>query len=161
VIADIEDKIESVFLFPATLVVMKSPGYISTILGSCISVCLFDKINKTGGINHFMLPFWNGDGLPTPKYGNIAIEKLVEKMIHIGSKKENLIAKVFGGGNMIKSQTGSFSIGKNNANLAFEMLRDLKIPVLSHSTGGIHARKIVFNSFTGEVIHRYVISSKN
>ena len=89
---------ETIYLYPAALVVPKKPTIVHTILGSCVSVCLFDKKNNFGGINHFMLPLWNGNGLASPKYGNIAIEKLYENMLQTGSEHKNLIAKVFGGG---------------------------------------------------------------
>jgi len=48
-----------------------------------------------------MLPLWNGEGLASPKYGNIAIEKLIERMLYLGSRKANLQAKIFGGGEVI------------------------------------------------------------
>lgn len=151
------DKIlDNIYLYPAALIVPDKPSLVHTILGSCVSVCLYDKVKKTGGINHFMLPLWNGDGLATPKYGNIAIEKLVEKLSITGSRKEHLIAKVFGGGEVIDYSSKAFNIGLRNINIAFEILSELSIPVVSQSTGGKHGRKIVFNSHTGEVIHRFV-----
>jgi chemotaxis protein CheD len=156
------DKIlENIYLYPASLVVPERPSYVHTILGSCVSVCFYDKVNKTGGINHFMLPLWNGEGLATPKYGNIAIEKLMEKLIFAGSKKEHLVAKVFGGGEVIEYSSKAFNIGLRNITVAFEILGELRIPVVSQSTGGKQGRKIIFNTHTGEVIHRFVKSSDN
>jgi chemotaxis protein CheD len=92
------DQISTHFLYPSALFASRERHKVSTILGSCVAVCLYDPIAQIGGINHFMLPFWNGQGLASPKYGNIAIERLVEKMISLGCKKNNLKAKVFGGG---------------------------------------------------------------
>jgi chemotaxis protein CheD len=156
----VEKKSVNVYLYPAAMVAMDVSGFVHTILGSCVSVCLYDKIRKKGGINHYMLPLWNGDGLPTPKYGNIAIEKLVEKMIISGSKKEHLVAKIFGGGEVIESMNQSFNIGKKNIAIAFDLLAEFKIPVIAQSTGGTLGRKIIFNTYSGEVIHRYVKSTK-
>ena len=68
------------YLYPSALFAEKTPFMVDTVLGSCVAVCLFDNQLKIGGINHYMLPFWNGNGLASPKYGNIATEKLVEKM---------------------------------------------------------------------------------
>ncbi|MBN2347716.1 MAG: chemotaxis protein CheD [Bacteroidales bacterium] len=153
-----DNNYNSIYLYPAALIVRDSPFYVTTILGSCISVCLYDKTKNTGGINHFMLPLWNGEGLPTPKFGNIAIQKLLDKMCIMGSKKEHLIAKVFGGGEVIECHSQFFNIGKKNINIAFEMLNELGIPVISQSIGGKLGRKIVFNTHTGEVIHRFVKS---
>ena len=65
-----------------------TPTVVTTILGSCVSVCFSDPVMKMGGINHYMLPYWNGQGLASPKFGNIAIEKLLEKMISMGVIKE-------------------------------------------------------------------------
>lgn len=144
------------FLYPAGLFVSRSGQLISTVLGSCVAVCLWDRILKYGGMNHFMLPLWNGKGLASPKYGNIAIEKLYEKMIKMGCNKYNLKAKVFGGGDVISSDNNVFQIGKRNIIIAEEVLEELKIPVISSSTGGEKGRKILFNTATGEVIHRYV-----
>jgi chemotaxis protein CheD len=155
----VEKILDVIYLYPAALVVPDKPAFVHTILGSCVSVCLFDKVKKTGGINHFMLPLWNGDGLATPKFGNIAIEKLIEKMKLAGSKKEHLIAKVFGGGEVIEYSSKTFNIGLRNITIAFEILNELKIPVVSQSTGGKLGRKIIFNTHTGEVIHRYVKQS--
>ena len=144
------------FLYPAELYVSKTPFQINTILGSCVSVCLFDPVTNIGGMNHFMLPYWNGQGLASPKYGNIAIEKLIDKLISMGCNKMNLKAKIFGGGEVIESNIQSFNIGKKNIVIAFDMLRELKIPIVAQSVGGNFGRKIIFNTYTGEVIHRFV-----
>ncbi|MBN1181244.1 MAG: chemotaxis protein CheD [Bacteroidales bacterium] len=144
------------FLYPAAIFVSKNPFLVNTILGSCVSVCLYDHTLKIGGINHFMLPFWNGQGLPTPKYGNIAIEKLIEKMELLGSKRFNIIAKVFGGGEVIDNQTTQFNIGERNINLALSLLDEYKIPIIGSSLGGKKGRKIQFNTSTGEVKQKYI-----
>ena len=96
------EDVKTHFLYPSSLFASNEPHIVSTILGSCVAVCLFDATTKIGGINHYMLPFWNGQGLASPKYGNIAIERLLEKMIALGCKKSNIRAKVFGGGRLLK-----------------------------------------------------------
>lgn len=144
------------FLYPAAIHASSSPCMINTILGSCVAVCLYDQINRSGGMNHFMLPLWNGQGLASPKYGNIAIEKLLEKMISVGSKKSNLIAKVFGGGEVIDTQHTRFNIGHRNIDMAVQILDELRIPVKSSSLGGKLGRKISFNTYTGSVSQRYI-----
>jgi len=150
---------DSLYLYPAGLHADNTPRIIHTILGSCVSVCLYDKVRKTGGINHYMLPLWNGNGLATPKFGNIAIERLIDNMIFNGSRNEHLAAKVFGGAAVLDSTLPSFHIGERNIEIAFEILRDRKIPIVAQSTGGRLGRKIVFNTHTGEVTQRYVKSS--
>ncbi len=146
------------FLYPSAIFVTKQPYIINTILGSCVAVCMWDKVLKFGGINHYMLPFWNGQGLASPKYGNIAIEKLIEKMIGLGSNKKNLIAKVFGGGEIIETQQNIFNIGERNIKLAEEILFKENIPIKSLSVGGNMGRKIIFYTFTGEIRQKYIIN---
>jgi len=154
-------EIQQYFLYPSTLFASRTPTKVNTILGSCVAICLYDPILKIGGINHFMLPLWNGQGLASPKYGNIAAEKLVDKMLSLGSQKNNLIAKVFGGGEVIESSIKVFNIGSRNIAIAHEMLEEFKIPIVAKSVGGKLGRKLEFNSFTGEVKQRYIDKDAN
>lgn len=144
------------FLYPSTLFVSREPALVNTILGSCVAVCFYDSYLKYGGINHFMLPLWNGQGLASPKFGNIAINKLLQKMLYIGSSQQNLIAKVFGGANVIETNNVQFMIGDRNVAVALDMLRELQIQIVSHSIGGNLGRKIQFNTATGEVKQRII-----
>lgn len=147
---------DSYFLYPSALFATQKPYYISTILGSCVAVCLWDPKLKYGGMCHYMLPLWNGEGLASPKYGNIAIEKLIEKITLFGSKKENLIAKIFGGGDIFQRRLNQFNIGDKNIWMARNMLSDQKISIISSSVGGELGRKIIFNTHNGEVKHRFI-----
>lgn len=126
---------------------------VTTVLGSCVAVCLFDETTGIGGINHYMLPFWNGKELASPKYGNIAIESLIKKIEHLGCKRENLVAKVFGGANQLDHKLG---VGQRNIKIAEELLVDLKIKVVAKSLGGHKGRKLNFNTSTGEVFMKYI-----
>lgn len=144
------------FLYPAELFVSKTPYQVNTILGSCVSVCLFDPVLQIGGINHFMLPYWNGQGLASPKYGNIAIDRLVDKLIALGSNKNNIKAKIFGGGEVIETNIVQFHIGQRNIEVARALLEELKIPIVSSSVGGKLGRKIEFYTSTGDVRQKYV-----
>lgn len=146
----------SYFLYPSAIYVSREPHFINTILGSCVAVCMWDKVIKFGGMSHFMLPLWNGDGLASPKYGNIAIEKQLEKMTSLGSKKYHIVAKIFGGGEVIDMERQHFHIGERNIQLAQEMLDEIKIPIISSSVGGKFGRKIIMNTLTGEIKQRYV-----
>ena len=148
------------FLYPSTLFASKEPYVINTILGSCIAVCLFDPVLKIGGMNHYMLPNWSGNDLVSPKYGNIAIEKLIEKMLLLGSKKSNLTAKVFGGGDLISPEKNSLYIGDRNTKVAEIMLVEHKIPIIASSTGGNRGRKILFYTGTGEVRHKFLVKTQ-
>jgi chemotaxis protein CheD len=143
------------YLYPGAIFTHHKPHEVSTVLGSCVSVCLWDSHLKIGGINHFMLPFWNGDGLASPKYGNIAIEKLIEKMMALGSRKTNLAAKVFGGAKQL--ETGNFfNVGERNIAIASELLKEYNIAIASQNTGGDRGRKLIFRTHSGEVFMKFV-----
>lgn len=144
------------YLYPSTLYVSASPVIINTVLGSCVAVCFYDPVLKIGGMNHFMLPVWSGSGLASPKFGNIAIEKLLEKMQSSGSLKYNLKAKIFGGSDILSTYRSLFNIGERNIELAREMLLEFNVPIISSSVGGKLGRKIKFNTHTGEVSLSYI-----
>lgn len=151
-----EGQIPVHFLYPANLYAPREPYLINTILGSCVAVCLFDPIFHIGGMNHYMLPLWNGQGLPSPKYGNIAIERLINKLEANGAKREHLKAKVFGGGEVLQTSSGGFKIGPRNIEIAWQLLEKFKISVVASHTGGNLGRKIQLNSQTGEVKLRMI-----
>jgi chemotaxis protein CheD len=134
----------------------KEDFVVDTILGSCVAVCLFDQRLKIGGINHYMLPMWNGEGLATPKYGNVANEVLFERMIALGSHQKDLIAKVFGGANQMGA---AMNVGERNFAVAIEQLDKWRLPIKAESLGGGIGRKIRFNTATGEVLMKFLSSS--
>jgi chemotaxis protein CheD len=138
------DNLPAYYLYPANLFVSPEKYLINTLLGSCVAICLFDPISKIGGMNHYMLPLWNGEGLASPKYGNIAIEKLLESMLKHGARKHNIIAKIFGGGEVIETHHHYFNIGKRNIDLAHSFLSELKIPIKQKALEGNSAGKFNF-----------------
>ena len=151
----------SFFLHPSGLIVGSDAQWIVTVLGSCVSVCFFDKRRNIGGINHFMLPLWNGDGLESPKYGNVAILQLLSQMLDYGAKKEDIVCKLFGGAEVLNNMQSVYHVGQQNIELAFKMLAELNIPVISSSTGGQLGRKILFNTSTGEVLQKYLVKTSH
>jgi len=144
------------FLYPSTFFASKDPYVVKTILGSCVAICLWDPVSRIGGINHYMLPNWSGNDLPSPKYGNIAIDKLLEKLAQLGARKENLKAKIFGGGELIESKANGAYIGERNIRVARMILEEKKIPIVASSTGGKKGRKILFFTDSGEVRHKFL-----
>ncbi|MBP8790586.1 MAG: chemotaxis protein CheD [Breznakibacter sp.] len=145
------------FLYPSSLFASKEPYMVKTILGSCVAICLWDKRLKIGGINHYMLPSWNGNDLASPKYGNIALDKLIERLQAMGSRVEDLQAKIFGGGELLDSGKGnSIVIGERNIRVARLMLEERKIPIVASSIGGKRGRKILFFTDSGEVRHKFL-----
>ncbi len=137
------------------------PTEVCTILGSCVAVCLYDRSEQIGGMNHYLVPLWNGNGLQSPKYGNIAIHRLVEGMINIGCRIENLEAKIFGGGNVIETVSHeTVMVGRKNIVVAQEVLGEYRIPVTARDVGGSMGRRIMLQSDTGKVLLRYINEEK-
>lgn len=147
------------YLHPGNLFVHTSPHIVTTILGSCVAVCLWDPINKFGGINHYMLPLWNGEGLPVPRFGNVAIKKLIEKMEQLGSNKKHLKAKVFGGATIHETSSGLLNVGSRNIVIAEDILAEERIPIISSDMGGVRGRRLLFNTGTGSAKMRYIKKS--
>lgn len=145
-------------MYPSSFFASKEPYVVKTVLGSCVAVCLWDKRLHVGGINHYMLPNWGGNDLASPKYGNIAIEKLIDKMKSMGSRMEDLQAKVFGGGELLEpaKDKSNTKIGERNIEMALAALKMYKIPIVAQCVGGKRGRKILFITDTGEVRHKYL-----
>ncbi|MCM1322239.1 MAG: hypothetical protein NC041_06740 [Bacteroides sp.] len=127
--------------------------FIATVLGSCISIALFDTELKLGGLNHFMLPSSTRKDEPAQsdqgRFGDYAVELLLNDLYKKGAKKSRLKAKVFGGGNVLESP-GNMT-GLNNINFALHFLEEEHIPVLGNDVGGIFPRKIYVNPVTQKV----------
>lgn len=155
-----------VTIFPGELYVSSTSEIISTVLGSCISVCLYDLERGVGGMNHFMLPdtshkasklytqdlYLNMEEFSSEsmKYGVTAMDVLIFRMQENGARRSHLIAKVFGGGNVISSLK-SPTVGEMNINFAKSYLRTENIPIESESISEKHGRKIFFLSGTKSV----------
>lgn len=134
----------------------------STLLGSCVAVCLFDPLLKIGGINHFMLPEMGrsryGD-VDSMLSGNFAMEALLNALLVQGAKKVRLQAKAFGGGTIIDSDPGALSIGMRNANFAKEWLQREGIPLRSSDFLGPWSRKVIFLPFNGEAFCKRLVTT--
>ena len=149
------------FIHVGEFYIASSPTEISTILGSCIAICLYDKIQMIGGMNHYLVPLWNGNGLQSPKYGNVAIHKLVQGMLNNGCNINNLEAKIFGGSNVINAiEYEEMMIGRKNIIIAKELLAEYNIPITAEDIGGTRGRKILLLSETGKVIMKYIKESE-
>jgi chemotaxis protein CheD len=140
------------YLYPGMLFADSKPHRVTTVLGSCIAVCLFDPLRGIGGINHYMLPLWNGEGLPTPRYGNVAIDALIERLQGLGCQVSRMQAKLFGGAAMWESGSSSVSVGERNIDLAWRLLDRYGIQVVASDLGGCMSRKLIFFTASGEVL---------
>lgn len=147
---------KSIYLLPSLLFAHTEAHCVQTVLGSCVAVCLYDKQLKQGGINHYMMPWWDGAGLASPKYGDVAVESLVDQMLALGSLKKNLIAKVFGGASQHEHTSTIFQIGARNIATAERVLNEQGIPILAKSVGGSLGRKLVYHTGSGKVFLKYL-----
>jgi chemotaxis protein CheD len=148
------------FLYPSNIFASKTPMNIQTLLGSCVAVCLYDQRLKIGGMNHYMIAMWNDSGLASPKYGNIAIDNLIERMMALGSKKRDLTAKIFGGASQYDHGNKLLAIGERNIQIAESILQGQGIPIVAKSLGGEQGRKIIFNTSTGQVMMKFIEKQK-
>lgn len=144
----------AVYLPPGLLYAAAAPAAVTTVLGSCVSVCLFDPTTRAGGLNHYLLPFWNGEGLASPKYANIALPKLLEKLLELGCRRKGLRAKVFGGGAVFQQIGGLFGVGERNIQYAEQYLAESEIPIVARDVGEGYTRKVIFHLHTGEAFVR-------
>jgi chemotaxis protein CheD len=140
---------ENYFLKPGYILVPGVPTVISTVLGSCVAVCLYDGKRKAGGMNHFQLPFISRLAEATARYGNVSTLALIDMMLDDGSKIKNLEAQLFGGA--FQPKTSPKNIGMENIRTARMILRRKRIPIVSEDVGGEKGRKVVYNTTTNEV----------
>jgi chemotaxis protein CheD len=130
---------------------------IATTLGSCVAACIWDDMIGLGGMNHFMLPLttqevhevnWGQRGLVTDatRYGNFAMEHLINMILTHGGRRKNLRAKVFGGGKVMKKMS---NIGNKNIDFVLSYLDTENIPIESQDLGLEYPRKVLFEPTTG------------
>jgi chemotaxis protein CheD len=130
---------------------------ISTLLGSCVSVCLYDTKLRIGGMNHFLLPSRttaaNAD-IDVIMNGDFSMEVLVNGLLNKGARKTNLVAKAFGGGTIVSSIR--MAIGERNAEFSREWLERENIPLLASDFNGPWSRKVVFVPNSGDAFCRRI-----
>lgn len=126
---------------------------IATILGSCISVCLWDPVARVGGMNHLLLPEMKQTGPGLDTAGAVAMERLINKLVRIGAARARLRAKLFGGSSMLMGMT---DIGERNVQFAETYLSNETIPCDRGSVCGTQARKLRFWPATGAVKQKFV-----
>lgn len=128
---------------------------IVTVLGSCVSACIRDRVSGIGGMNHFMLPY-GGTDIDSPvsasmRYGTYAMEVLINELLKAGARRENLEAKVFGGGNVLRGFI-AINVGERNAQFVREYLKMENIRVIAEDLNDIHPRKVYYFPRSGKVL---------
>ena len=142
-------------LLPGEYFVTLNDEAIYTTLGSCISACIRDRVSGIGGMNHFMLPVsassgsWKAaDNSASTRYGNFAMEHLINGILKNGGKRQNLEAKIFGGGRIIANMT---DVGMRNIAFARDYLEMEGLKVTSEDVGDEFPRLVVYFPATGKV----------
>jgi chemotaxis protein CheD len=138
-----------IYLHPGQIVVTSEPGVVTTILGSCVAVCLWDEKTRVAGINHYLLPKNPMPGTGDARYGDTAIEALVGAMWKHGAALDRLVAKVFGGAGVLPFTGNHGAIGTQNADLARLFLQRRSIEIAIDRTGGSRGRKLLFDTGDG------------
>ena len=144
-------------ILPGEFYVTRSSELIATTLGSCVSACIWDERSGIGGMNHFMLPLtdqdsdkvvWGNVASNATRYGNYAMEHLINEILKHGGLRRNIKAKVFGGGKMLQQ---SNDVGAKNADFVLKYLEVENITLLSQDLCDVFPRKVLFDPLTGRV----------
>jgi chemotaxis protein CheD len=145
-------------VLPGECYVTPSPDeLLVTVLGSCVSACIRDPRTGLGGMNHFMLPTgkaggW-GDELHSMRYGNFAMEKLINELLKRGCPRSEMEIKVFGGGNVIDSNN---AIGSKNAEFVLSFLKNEGLKWAAEDLGGQYPRRIQYSPANGRVTRKFL-----
>jgi chemotaxis protein CheD len=140
----------AVYLPPGRIFVSFEPCTVRMVLGSCVSVCLWDPLRGVGGANHFLLPYPGGNGQDSPRFGNVATQHLIEKLLALGCTKPGLMAKLFGGSCVLEAfRAQETHLGTKNVTVARKLLNEEGIPVVVEDVGGQRGRKLIFQTDDG------------
>jgi chemotaxis protein CheD len=140
---------EITYLLPGELIVSDQPMKISTVLGSCISVCMNYRETHLAAMNHFVLPSNATNDPKRLRYGDTSLEEMLVRMIKLGAKKNRIDAEVFGGSAMFASGSHSFRVGERNTEAALNFLKNNSIYISNIQTGGNTGRKVIFDTSAG------------
>ena len=150
-------------ILPGEYYVTREDELVTTVLGSCVSACIRDTVAGIGGMNHFMLPMHKGDKSlsilsDAARYGNYAMEHLINDILRQGGKRNRLEFKLFGGGRIMK---GMMDIGNKNIEFVEDYIRVEGFSVASQDLGDIYPRKVVYFPRTGRVLMKKLRSMHN
>ena len=158
-------KLPAVKILPGQYHSMTHAGLIVTVLGSCVSACLWDPVRRVGGMNHFMLPGrGRSSGVPAAeepaRMGVYAMEVLINQMLKLGAERSRLRAKVFGGGSVLEGME-ALNIGNQNGAFVLNFLREEAIPVVAQDLYDTCPRKVYFFPATGKVLVKRLATMRN
>lgn len=154
-------------IMPGEFYVSLHGEMIVTVLGSCVSACIRDRVHGIGGMNHFMLPVqgehssaqWgSSDVSSASRYGNWAMEFLINEILKAGGERKNLEVKVFGGGNVLSNMT---NIGARNIEFVKSYIADEGLQIVASDVGDQFPRKVLYFPDTGAVKVRKMRQTRN
>ncbi len=140
-------------ILPGEFYVTEADELVTTLLGSCVAACIWDPLAGLGGMNHFMIPNVGTTGSvdsrqDNARYGLFAMEFLINSILKHGGQRQRLVAKLTGGGHVLRSGT-AISIGSENVRFARDYLAAEAIELVSEHVEGDHARRVAFHPRTG------------
>ena len=143
-------------ILPGEYYVTVNDELVTTVLGSCVSACIRDKRLGVGGMNHFMLPLsetgnWGAQEVccANTRYGNFAMEHMINEILKHGGQRRNLEAKVFGGGRVMGAMS---DVGARNIAFVRDYLATERIPLLSEDVGDVFPRKVIYFPRSGRAL---------
>lgn len=151
------NKLYAAKILPGEYYVTLHDEAVVTVLGSCVSACIRDRKFGIGGMNHFMLPSegrggseaWKSDSLnASTRYGNFAMEHLINDILKNGGKRENLELKIVGGGKILAQMT---DIGMRNIAFVRDYIKTENLTLLSEDLGDIYPRKVMYFPASGQL----------
>lgn len=149
--SEVPERHASHYLHAGQIFVDREPTIVTTIVGSCIAVCLWDASSGIGGVNHYLLASAPNGSAPIARFGSTAIPALVDRLLRMGAKKERLEAKIFGGACVMPTlkSAGGGSLGARNIEIAQQLLASMSIPIVASDVGGTRGRKVIFHTQDG------------
>lgn len=144
-----------VFLKIGDIFISRRPLVFETVLGSCVSVCIWDKESRAGGMNHYMFPYYFR-GIKNPLFcGRESLYLLIKRLLDGGSSPHRLMAKVFGGCKAVRP-SGDLGVGDENVKVAMDVLGEYGITVVKKCTGIDAGMKVLFYPVTGRAFVRQI-----
>ncbi len=138
------------FLKPGYIMVNSEDSVVRTVLGNSVSVTIFDREHRFGGMNHFIFPITKNRAESTPQFGNVSVTALCRMMFDLGGNSRTLEAQIMGGAE--NGDINDRKLGRKNVEIARKMLKRFNIPVVSEDVGGTRGRKIIYHTGTNETI---------
>ena len=141
-----KNNMKTVYLLPGEFYVTADPCILKTVLGSCVAVVLFDFEKKIAGMVHYLLPSGTGKDDGGGRYGDQAIQLLLDQILIKGADRKKLKAQIIGGGEVLSGLGANLRIGVFNIELAERVLKELQIPVVGRDVGGAFSRVVSINT---------------